>query len=485
VFSTASSTIRSDGIADRSLTSTNVSTGASITSSFGSSGTGNLAFGALTLGGQNIAVNNVQTTFSGVTGTALTKSGTGALLILGNKASTGTTTVNAGTVGVTGSFASGYISLVGGVIALSDTGLGASFTRPLSNTGTANVGWSDTGGFAAFGASSTWGNSANNLTVNIGSGASLTWASTANFVADTKTLILGSVASNGTVTFQNSINLNGSSTRTVQVDKGGTNLAGGTDAVLSGVISGTGSTLSRTGSGTLALTNANSYDGGTNVSSGTLLANTSATGTNSATGAGNVSVAGTLGGSGQIRPGSTNGVTVSSTGTLAPGGANSTAIGTLTLKGDGTTGALLTMSAGAKFRIDLGTPNASIGSITANSSDLLVISNAAANDVALSNNVVQFSIGVGQDGFYKLIDTDLTSGTYSGLTFDGTTGVVSAGLTSNLGSFATFIVGTGSNGVGAGNVGDLYVQVTPEPASLPLLGLAMYGLLARRRRSLW
>ena len=102
------------------------------------------------------------------------------------------------------------------------------------------------------------------------------------------------------------------------------------DTLISGNVSGLGSVsdLIKDGSGTLTLTGANTYTGGTAVNGGTLLANSvGATGTGSVT----VSNAGTtLGGSGTI-----GAVTVNAGANIAPGnGGNSTAtltVGTLTL----------------------------------------------------------------------------------------------------------------------------------------------------------
>jgi len=79
--------------------------------------------------------------------------------------------------------------------------------------------------------------------------------------------------------------------------------------------------LTKSGAGTLRITGANTYSGGTTVSAGRLLVNNP---TGSGTGSGIVTVnAGVLGGTGTIA----GGVTVNSAGTISPG----TSIGTLTL----------------------------------------------------------------------------------------------------------------------------------------------------------
>ncbi len=103
---------------------------------------------------------------------------------------------------------------------------------------------------------------------------------------------------------------------------------------MSGVISGPleFSALTKNLAGTLALTNANTYAGGTTITDGTLLANNTS---GSATGTGNVNVnAGTLGGTGSV----SGLVTVNATGHIAPGspGASieSLDVGSLTLEID-------------------------------------------------------------------------------------------------------------------------------------------------------
>jgi hypothetical protein len=84
----------------------------------------------------------------------------------------------------------------------------------------------------------------------------VTWAA-GSFVPNASAMILSHTLANGTVDFQNPIDLAGAA-RTVQVDNG----FAGVDATLSGALSGAaGSALTKTGTGTLELTVANSYPG--------------------------------------------------------------------------------------------------------------------------------------------------------------------------------------------------------------------------------
>jgi len=205
------------------------------------------------------------------TGT-LTKNGTGLLILSGANTYTGTTTVTDGIVRLANATAlSGGIGAASGLTGLTITGggvveLGANdFSRGLG-TGAANVQWTGSGGFGAFGAVRT---------VNLGGGsAAVTWAS-GNFVPNASELVLSSTSSTHTVTFTNPIALNGA-VRTIRVNDGGAAI----DAVISGAITGTSPAgLNKTGTGVLALnTGANSIGGPTTVQQGTLTVNSSLAG---------------------------------------------------------------------------------------------------------------------------------------------------------------------------------------------------------------
>jgi autotransporter-associated beta strand protein len=183
--------------------------------------------------------------------------------------------INAGTVRAnTTNFPNnlGGLRLRGGVLELT----GGAFTRALSNTATGGqVNWTGTsvtdrgsGGFSAFGADAS---------VNIGgASATLTWNSTTNFVADGYALIFGSTKSDARLTFLNPINLGapltnqGYALREVRVIDNANST--GDVTTFAGAISGTDSRveLLKTGGGTLELTAANTYVGGTLATGGTL-----------------------------------------------------------------------------------------------------------------------------------------------------------------------------------------------------------------------
>lgn len=144
----------------------------------------------------------------------------------------------------------------------------------------------------------------------------------------------------------------------------------GQDVTFATALTSTGGTLTKSGTGTLELTAASTYDGTTTVTDGTLLANNS---TGSATGTGTVSITGgALGGIGAVA----GATTVSGTGSITPGTPDTASgVGTLTFGGD------LTLSGAAtpttRLALDLGLADAT----TFNDADNIA-AHIAANDLA-------------------------------------------------------------------------------------------------------
>lgn len=218
------------------------------------------------------------------------------------------------------------------------------------------------------------------------------------------------------------------------------------------------SSIQKTGAGVVRLTRSagNTYDGGTTVSSGSLLLMNS---TGSATGTGAVTVAtgATLGGTGRAA----GLVTASgSASTFAPGDAG--AIGTLFLDGG------LSATSGATFEMQ----------INGASVDLV---NFGAGALSLNGNVaINFSS----------LGTVLTATTYNLFTGTGTwTGVDGSGLTFSFTNPEGYALNS-TYGGGKGYVWDttthaLSVQFTavPEPGVFALLGLSAGVILIFRRRN--
>ncbi|GAB1487856.1 hypothetical protein MASR2M8_02970 [Opitutaceae bacterium] len=223
--------------------------------------------------GATFDVNNLTETVGSITGAGNITLGTGTLRTNADNSSTTFSGVISGTGGTLEKIGSGTLTLSGAN----------------TYTGATNI----AGGTLTLGASERLSNS---TAVNVTSGA------TFNLAGFTETV--GSIAGNANITLG-----------------AGSLLAGGdnTSTTFSGVISGTGGTLTKQGTGTMTLSGANTYTGLTTVSNGTLnIQNGSALGTSAA------------------------GTTVSSGATLALQGGITVADETLTLSGTGynSTGAL-------------------------------------------------------------------------------------------------------------------------------------------------
>lgn len=237
---------------------------------------GKLAQGGLVFANYNTATTTIGARIGTTTGTtAASYMGTGlTVLDFDNSGQGGATTIQGGTLrlATTNALPTGNLSIQnGGILELGaadfNKGFGTGINLVQFNSGS--------GGYSAFGAPRT---------VNAGgAGATLTWGS-GSFLADGSTLILGSRFSDNTLTFANPLNLNNGN-RVVHVNDGVSN--SNIDAILSGVLSSnvdSSGMLTKAGPGTLALTAANTYAGGTNLLAGQLNVGNGTTGSLSATG---------------------------------------------------------------------------------------------------------------------------------------------------------------------------------------------------------
>jgi fibronectin-binding autotransporter adhesin len=229
-----------------------------------------------------------------------------------------------------------------------------------------------------------------------------------------------------------------------------------------GVISGSGSVV-KNGTGTLVLTAANTYTGGTSVNAGTLLVN-------GRTGPGTVTVAGgaTLGGTGRIGDGTGGALSVQSGGTVFPG--DGASVGTLTL--DSSQSA--TFAGGSTLRVAVGSSPA-VGSqfrTTAGNIDLSGLSTGNRLNITLT--------GVGP----------LQTGSLYNLTVFDAGGVIvyPGGFDPHL--FNVTAVNFAADGTGfqlAGDTHTLTLAFTPVPEPGAVLAAGAIGLglagLARRRRA--
>ena len=248
----------------------------------------------------------------------------------------------------------------------------------------------------------------------------------------------------------------------------GNNKIVGNSGTASAVLAGATTTFTKLTSGTVTLSAANTYGGGTTVSTGTLLVDNV---TGSGTGTGSVSVASgaTLGGVGIITPGTGNSITLS--GVLSP--ASSVSTGTLTFDGGTTASALATFASGSSFAFNL---TAGVGS------DKVALINGAAGDLTFNGNNIAFTVSgsLSNSQTYTLFTSSI-AGSYLGLTLDGSNKVTSGlSFTGLGGAFQT-------NGYISlvGNDLILNTGAIPEPSTYAAIfgALALGGTALYRRRS--
>jgi autotransporter-associated beta strand protein len=225
--------------------------------------------------GNNLSVGIVSgaITQNGANALAITKDDAGVWVLSNSNAYTGVTTVTNGVlrldnanalpggIGTTGGTSA--LTFNGGTSAIAVIGLtvaSGDFTRPLAASGVVTgVFFNNAGGWAAYGA---------DRLVNLGgASAEVIWANNPGF--NGKQLNLGASSATNMVTLQNPLNL-GTAVRTVLVEDGPAAIEG----TLSGILTsrdGVGGALTKTGTGKLSLTSANTYFGNTTVSNGILV----------------------------------------------------------------------------------------------------------------------------------------------------------------------------------------------------------------------
>jgi autotransporter-associated beta strand protein len=366
------------------------------------------------------------------------------------------------------------------------------FTRGVAQSA-GNVSIIGNGGFSAHGA---------DRVVALGgtaSPAALTWGAS-DFLTgpggdNNYTFMLGSASSTHTLEFRNAINL-GTRDRRIEVADGTS--ATNVDARLTGVLSGTGASIIKEGTGRLEFTAANTYTGRTEVNAGSLvIASTGRTGTGEVTVAANAALMGT----GTVQGSS---FTLAANASLHAGKGGTTAdIGTLTFQTSAQ--AVYNLQTGSAVFLDIQNAN-NHGSI-----DPTFGGNAVGS--AGYNAFVDAFAGVGA-GTHDLLVFDATAG--STLTFSSSITVRPGGFTGEMGqvfnlldwtslvsaNFSGFDVGTNYRTGAADNLlqfdlpeltGGLIwdisrfttsgvIVVVPEPGRALLVLLGLWPLLWRRRR---
>jgi autotransporter-associated beta strand protein len=346
----------------------------------------------------------------------------------------GANTYSGGTFPVSGAIGLGIDSVGSPVVTSGPVGTGPLFLTVDSTTTTTGNGMLlASGGAHTIANLIQYPSGTNNLTLIIGGTNNLT--------------LSGAFTLNG----NDNITTNTITARTVQVTNTGL-------TTVSGVISdgGSGYGFIKTGNGTLALNNTETYTGPTAVSNGTLQVNGSLNAASAVTVSSNATLAGT---------GIINGtVTVNASGTLAP--SNSSAIGTLTINNS------LTLNGNLFFKVKkLVSPSNDVASVSGTLANggtgTLTVSNLGTTALAVGDKFTLFNKAVSNGS--ALTVTGVGAVWVNNLQVDGSISVSSTTLPKPVITTTTILNGTnlvfsGTNGT----VGVTYNVLTSTNLVLPI-----------------
>ncbi len=494
----------------------------------------NIALGSSqswSVGTGGLAVNNV---ISGAT-LGLTKTGAGTLTLGAANTFSGGLTLSSGTVVLNSATAAGTgtITINGGTLQIQTAGgaVGNYTNAMIWNSSFGLVGTTKSDGFTGsitLGASGITvtgagtfgtkipvimgaiGDNSNNYGLTIAGTVILGGANTyggATTINSASTLYLGASVSGGSNGAGTTGSLAAAGTivdnGTLNFDRTNT-ITQGTD-FSSSAITGTGS-VAQIGGGTLNLTTANTYSGATTVTSGTLLLTNSNTSV-SATGSGTLTVNAntTLAGTGSSIGTKFN---IAGTGTTTAGRAN-ILVG-MTSATDTNTTTSLTLKGSAASSISNANLTFNIDTASTNSTSLNVGSTAITfgsptQSTTLSLNLQGTSIIPGNTA-YVLIAGTTTGGVdqYTGLSLGSSSGTLATGLTTLIsnsgvggsGDLTLALTGLANTNYGANSylflyqnsttgVDDIEVEMVPEPGTWALMlgGLGALVFWQRRKRN--